>query len=276
MDISDPAAPSEVTSAFMPTSVGSYAGEGIQVIRMDNQHFSGDLLIHQNETCPFGPPPAVPNLADGISLWNVTDPLHPTPVTLHTGDFTNPNGGRDPAPNQTHSIRVWTNAFDKRTYAVLVDEEELTDIDILDITNPFAPVLLNDTLDLDEPPFEVDQPTPPNLTASFSHDMTGSISQIDTYTVPEAQDPAFATDYGHLSEHEVAMAPENGIAYLSYYSAGLRVVQYGKDGIHEVGAFIDEGGNNFWGVEVWHDENGEEFVLASDRDFGLYILKHTP
>ena len=56
---------------------------------------------------------------------------------------------------------------------------------------------------------------------------------------------------------------------------GFRVVQYGKNGIQEVGAFIDEGGNNFWGVEVWHDENGEQYVLASDRDFGLYIFQYT-
>ncbi|HEX2192272.1 MAG TPA: hypothetical protein VHH09_03685 [Acidimicrobiales bacterium] len=38
-----------------------------------------------------------------------------------------------------------------------------------------------------------------------------------------------------------------------------------------MGAFIDEGGNNFWGVEVWHDETGRRYVLlASDKDFGLY------
>ena len=523
VDISDPTAPQEIPSAFMPTSVGSFAGEGIQVVTMRNQYFNGDLLVHQNETCPFGPAPTVPSMAGGISLWNVTDPLHPVPVKLHTGDFTNLAGGMDPRPNQTHSMRVWTNSFDKRTYVALVDDEEFTDVDILDITNPFAPVLVNDTLDLAEPPFDVAQPTPTNLTAVFSHDLmiekigqryvmnvnywdggyvlldvtdprpghvqliaesdyaaldeerlarghaispegnahqselspnrkfmigtdedfnpyrvvatvtsglyngtgytatsssgtpgiaagtsiagtptfvglacspitpgtgvalvergtctfqqkletieaagyssgivfnalrpdcmggifmaaegdipfvfvnrlaglqllgvagvtaanacttatpavgssvssttiaaifdgwgyvrlfgtdiphkrglTGSISQIDTYSVAEAQDPAYASGFGHLSVHEVAMAPETGLAYQSYYSAGLRVVEYGKNGIKEVGAFIDEGGNNFWGVEVWHDEHGEQFVLASDRDYGLYIFQYTP
>ncbi|MBA2281172.1 MAG: hypothetical protein M3527_00065 [Actinomycetota bacterium] len=522
MDISNPAAPAEVTSAFIPTSVGSYAGEGVQVIRMDNQFFQGDLLVHQNETCPSGPAPPTPNLSGGISLWNVTNPTAPTPVTLHTGDFTNPAGGNDPAPNQTHSMRLWTNEFNGRTYASLVDDEELADIDILDITNPFAPVLVNE-LDLDLPPFSVTQPAPANLTRSNSHDMVvdkvgqryvmtvgywdggyvlldvtdpapgrvqliaesdyaaldeerlarghqispegnahqvelspnrkfligtdedfnphrvvatitsgpfagteytattasgtppiqagtsisgtptfvgqacselpagsgialvergtcsfqvkldvitaagytsgivfnslrqdclagarmlaagvipfvfvnrlaglqllgvvgttatnacttespvpgspvsstaieaifdgwgyvrlfstniprragqpGSITQIDTYAVPESQDPAYASNFGHLSVHEVAMAPETGLAYLSYYSAGLRVVRYGTGGIEEVGAFIDQGGNNFWGVEVWHDENGVEFILASDRDYGLYILQYTP
>jgi hypothetical protein len=71
------------------------------------------------------------------------------------------------------------------------------------------------------------------------------------------------------------MDPDNSLAYVSYYAAGFRVLQYGRSGIKEVGAFIDEGGNNFWGVEVWHDETGEKYVLASDRDFGLYIFQYT-
>ncbi|MFN2505268.1 MAG: hypothetical protein ABR540_13775 [Acidimicrobiales bacterium] len=108
VDISNPAAPFEVPDAFIPTSPGSYAGEGIQVIPMANQFFTGDLLIHQNETCPANPPP--PSAAQGgISLWNVTDPTNSQPVKLHTGDFTNPAGGLDPWPNQTHSMYAWTN-----------------------------------------------------------------------------------------------------------------------------------------------------------------------
>ncbi|MBC6450508.1 PA domain-containing protein [Actinokineospora xionganensis] len=518
MDISDPANPAEVLDAFIPTSAGSYAGEGIQVIHVENASFTGDLLAHQNETCPGQTPPA-PNRG-GISLWDVTDPRDPKPVALHTGDFSNPSGATDPAPNSTHSMRMWTNNFDNRSYVALVDNEELADVDIMDITNPYAPVMVNDTLDL-VAQFGVNQATPSNLTSTFSHDMmitkvgqryvmnvnywdggyvlldvtdprpgkvaliaesdygpldeerlarghsispegnahqselspnnkfmigtdedfnpyrvtatidsgpyagqsyiatqasntppidqnttisgpttyvgegcapvapgtgtalvergtcafqvkldnitaagysagivfqnarpdclagvtmlasgtlpyvfvnrlnglkllgvpgvteanacttaspspgpgetttikavfdgwgyvrlfstsiphkagtTGAISQLDTYSVPEAQDPAYATGFGDLSVHEVAMDPDNSsLAYLSYYAAGLRVLEYGKNGIQEVGAFIDEGGSNFWGVEVWKDENGEKYILGSDRDFGLYVFKY--
>ena len=522
IDISDPSNPVEVTSAFIPTTVGNYAGEGIQVIPMNNAFFSGDLLIHQNETCPSGQPqPVAPNVG-GISLWNVTDPTHPVPVRLHAGDFTNPAGGNDPGPNQTHSMYAWTNELNGRTYVSLIDDEELADIDILDITDPFNPVLVNDTLDLDAPPFNVGQATPTNLTSSFSHDMhvqkigqryvmnvnywdggyvlldvtnptagnvqliaesdyaaldeerlargheispegnahqselspnrkfligtdedfnpyrvtaritsgpwagteytatsasdtppvdadtsivgtptfvglgcpgtvapgdgialiergtcsfqekldtitaagydagivfntvrsdclsrvtmlaagsipyvfvnrvtglqllqdagvtsanactratssssgsastsieaifdgwgyvrlfqtnipqqrgmTGSIAHLDTYAIPESQSPAYAVGFGDLSVHEVAVDPAGDLAYLSYYAGGFRVIRYGKAGISEVGAFIDEGGNNFWGVEIWTDENGEQYVLASDRDYGLYILRYT-
>ncbi len=52
------------------------------------------------------------------------------------------------------------------------------------------------------------------------------------------------------------------------------MVQYSNRGIQEVGAFIDEGGNNFWGVEVHEHPNGQVYALASDRDFGLYILQY--
>jgi hypothetical protein len=43
----------------------------------------------------------------------------------------------------------------------------------------------------------------------------------------------------------------------------------------EVGHFIDEGGNNFWGVALAEDQNGDRIILASDRDFGLYIFRYT-
>ena len=104
---------------------------------------------------------------------------------------------------------------------------------------------------------------------------TGSATQIDTYAIPESQDPAYASGFGDLSVHEVAIDPEEPLAYLSYYAGGFRVLEYGTGGLTEVGAFIDEGGNNFWGVEVY-ERGGETYVLASDRDFGLYVFQYTP
>jgi hypothetical protein len=517
IDISNPRRPSEVRSAFMETTQHNYAGEGSDVLRMDNRFFDGVLFMHQNETCPNAPAPTQPGTRGGINIWDVSDPESPELLVKHAGDY--PGGLSDVQANQTHSQFAWTNKFTNRSYVVLVDDEEFTDLDILEITNPRSPVLINDTLDLNEAPFEVDQDSPSNLTDSFSHDMTvkrigrryvmsvsywdggyvqldvtdptpgnvsliaesdyaqldeerlargheispegnghqselspdnrflvatdedfnpyrvvatidsgpyngteytatsgsdvpaidadtrisgeptfvgeacsplpagdgvalvergtcsfqikldnieaagydagivfnavrpdclgqvlmlaegdipfvfvnrltglqllqvagvtednacttaspgagspvasttieaifdgwgyirlfrtdipgrvgqpGSISQIDTFTVPEAQDPAFASGFGDLSVHEVAMDPERRLAYISYYSAGFRILKYGNRGLREVGAFIDEGGNNFWGVEV-HEVDDRQYVLASDRDFGLYIFQ---
>jgi hypothetical protein len=512
MDIRNPRKPAEVRRAFMPTSPGSYAGEGAQVIEIGKR----DVFIHQNETCDDSL--VEPGKVGGISLWDVTRPRSPEPLALHAGD----KDGESDA-NTVHSMYAWRNAFDKRTYVVLVDNEEFQDVDIMDITNPKRPVMVNDTLDLVDL-FGVDQESPENLTSVFSHDMMvyrvgsryvmtmsywdggyvmldvtdptpgnvslvadhdyraldeerlkrgqeispegnahqnelspnkrfmiatdedfnpfrgvatiddgqyagteytaasgsdtpairpdnpmtgdttfvgractadqppapgsgialiergvcafqekldnvkaagysggivfnndpgcdaivsmavegdipfvfvtrttglqllnqtdtacgtatpapgsdsaattvgavfdgwgyvrlfrtnipqsgeGSIRQRDTYAIPESQDRRFAEDFGDLSVHEVAMDADGKRAYLSYYSGGFRVVEYGRQGIKEVGAFIDEGGSKPRGVETYRHTfkrkgkvRSRDYVLASDRDYGLYILKH--
>jgi hypothetical protein len=117
----------------------------------------------------------------------------------------------------------------------------------------------------------------------FSVDVdTGILTELDTYAIPEAMDPAFAEGFGDLSVHEVATDPTDpDLAYLSYYSGGLRAIQIVNGELVEVGGYIDPvggvteaGGNNFWGVEVWtHPDTGEEYILASDRDSGLWIFQ---
>jgi hypothetical protein len=121
------------------------------------------------------------------------------------------------------------------------------------------------------------------------HDATNpNLPIIGHYAIPEAFDPALASGFGALSIHEVKTdpRPDVNIGYISYYSGGFRVVRFSKKGIFEIGRFIDEGGNDFWGVFPIGDEtsghgypNGatteNPYVLASDRDFGLYIFRYT-
>jgi hypothetical protein len=104
-----------------------------------------------------------------------------------------------------------------------------------------------------------------------------SLEEIDAYAIDEALDPDFAFGFGDLSVHEVAVDPvEQGLAYLSYYSGGLRVIRYGDRGIKEVGHYFDKKGNDFWGVEVhFLPKTHEKLILASDRDSGLWIFKFT-
>jgi hypothetical protein len=519
VDISDPTAPHEV--GFLPTTDGSYAGEGSQVITADYGDYAGrQLFLHQNETCDaaMGAATGKSPYLGGINIWDVTDPLEAELLVEHAGD----TDGVRANPNTVHSMYAWNSHVDERVYAVLVDNVEWTDVDIMDITDPTNPVMVNDTLDLVDL-FDVGQDSPSNLTSIFNHDMMvyrmgdryvmnvnywdggyvlldvtdptpgnvtliaesdyaeldeerlkrgheitpegnahqselspdfdyligtdedfnpyrvvatitsgafagtefsavsasdtpdvdenttvsgattyvgracgpvpagegialiergdcafqdkidnvtaagydaglvfniagggcngfvrmlaagdipflfvqretglqilgqdvsgdaactaetpapgspsadvhieavfdgwgyvrlfrtdipkevgapGSITQIDTYAIPESQDAAYASGFGDLSVHEVAIDPRRDVdlAYFSYYAGGFRVVEYGQKGLKEVGAFIDEGGNNFWGVEV-HEIDGETYVLASDRDFGLYIFQYAP
>jgi hypothetical protein len=103
----------------------------------------------------------------------------------------------------------------------------------------------------------------------------GKMTELDTYAIPETHDVTKATGFGDLSVHEVAMSHrKNDLAYFSYYSGGFRVARIVNGELVETGRFIDEGGNNFWGVQVW-EHDGKEYVLASDRDYGLYIFEYT-
>ncbi len=105
---------------------------------------------------------------------------------------------------------------------------------------------------------------------------TGKLTELDQYAIPEAHDQSKATGFGDLSVHEVATSPSvANRAYLSYYSGGFRVIEIVDDEIVEVGAFIADGGNNFWGVQVFQ-HNGQELVAASDRDSGLWIFRYNP
>ena len=103
----------------------------------------------------------------------------------------------------------------------------------------------------------------------------GKMTELDTYAIPQAHDPAFATGFGDLSVHEVAASRQvANRMYFSYYSGGFRVAEIEADQIVEKGHYIDAAGNNFWGVEVF-EKDGVEYVAASDRDHGLWIFKYT-
>ena len=105
-----------------------------------------------------------------------------------------------------------------------------------------------------------------------------TLDEIDNYSIPEAIDPAYASGFGTMSVHEVAMDKAENVAYLSWYDAGIRVVKFGSSGIEEVGHYIDANGNDFWGVEAHRlpgDATKTTYILASDRDSGLWIFRYT-
>ena len=111
--------------------------------------------------------------------------------------------------------------------------------------------------------------------------------EVGQITIPETADPAFAAGFGDLTVHEVEVprgdpneggpAPDDDrLAYFSWYSGGFRVVDISDPANPaEVGHYIDPRGNNLWGVALAKDQNGERLVLASDRDFGLFVFRYT-
>jgi hypothetical protein len=101
------------------------------------------------------------------------------------------------------------------------------------------------------------------------------LTAVDHYAIPEAMDEQFATGFGDLSVHEFATDPQVNLAYSSYYAGGLRVMSFGDQGLDEVGKFIDDGGNDFWGVEAVNHPAAGRLIALSDRDFGLYLARYT-
>jgi hypothetical protein len=111
--------------------------------------------------------------------------------------------------------------------------------------------------------------------------------EIAQITIPETADEDFAIGSGDLTVHEVEVprgdpseggpAPDDDlVAYFSWYAGGFRVFDISNpSNPAELGRYIDPNGNNFWGVALAEDESGDRIVLASDRDFGLFIFRYT-
>jgi hypothetical protein len=135
------------------------------------------------------------------------------------------------------------------------------------------------------------------ITASSQFDGWGYSRVLDTsgadpvelaqITIPQTADEEFASGFGDLTVHEVEVPrgdPNEGgpnvdddlLAYFSWYAGGLRVVDISDpSNPTEVGHYIDEAGNNFWGVALAEDQDGNRIILASDRDYGLFIFRYT-
>ena len=166
VDIRNPEAPVEV--AFVPSKEGSYPGEGVQALHIDTPKFDGDILVTNNEKCkePAG--------FGGMNIYDVTKPDRPTPLAVGVGDSTGLGSNLKKSAHQIHSVFAW-DAGDK-AYAVMVDNEEGTDVDIVDITNPRKAKLIAE-YDLDVMFPQIKQALPKNLVEIFLHDMI--VKKID-------------------------------------------------------------------------------------------------
>jgi len=241
VDISDLENPVEV--GFIPTQQDTLVGEGMQVVHVETAQFTGDVLLMNHEQCGK-------NGKAGISLWDVTNPLKPRKLSEHFGDFTTDGVQNTPHDaNQTHSAFIWQD--DGRAYLVATDDDEASDVDIFDITNPKKPVLVGE-FDLND--YGVSQPEL-GLTDSFLHDMV--VKEIDGrqimllsywdggYVLLDVGDPANPV---FLGDSDYATADPEVLA-----AFGISLVPEGNG--HQ--------------AEFTSDNR---FVIATDEDFDPYRL----
>lgn len=145
VDISDPANPQKTT--FIPSRPDTRVND-VKAFHFDGlaSGFTGDVLLHSNENCGTHQ-----NRVGGISLWDVSTPAAPVSLAEGVGDT---NHGELPRARQVHNIYAWQDG--DRAYAAIVDDEELLDVDILDITDPADPVHVGETGLPDWPGVNVD------------------------------------------------------------------------------------------------------------------------
>ncbi|PUB12392.1 PA domain-containing protein [Yoonia sediminilitoris] len=124
------------------------------------------------------------------------------------------------------------------------------------------------------------------------------LHELGYYAPAEAVEPpaAGAPPVGDLTMHNIEADPrtqdlvpmfnQGPRMFVSWYSLGMRAIEYRpghyhdnsngegsySQNVHEVGRFIAEEGSNFWGVHVDERPNGDQIILASDRNTGLWVF----
>jgi LVIVD repeat len=135
VDISNPANPVKV--GFLNAGGTGYQTEGVQALHISTSAYTGDILVVSNEWClPRSNPSLNPG---GITIYDINDPTDPKRLVQASGDF-DVHGNR---ANESHSAIAWDAG--SRAFVAAIDNEEVEDVDLFEITNPRSPVLLSET-----------------------------------------------------------------------------------------------------------------------------------
>jgi hypothetical protein len=259
VDIRDPEDPQYVGNlASMPNT----RVNDVKVTSMDNQWFSGDLLAATQEPCFLsrGDGASLENKG-GVVLYDVSDPANP--VLLKRAYVKGMSGSS--TNFGVHNTYFWEQ--DGRTYLGIVDDDNIRDFRILDVTKPTNPVEVAavgwpDWLDADSDPqgaFGLG-----SFAATFIHDI-------------------WVEEHDHDGD-----GTDEVIGYLSYWDAGLILLDltdpanpvflgdsdYDTEGPE--GDAIGEEGNSHVAVPAPVEDG--RYVLMGDEDFSPYrsIVTYDP
>ncbi len=132
VDVRKPRVPKK--AGFIDVGDNSYVGEGISLLHLDTPHFRGDVLTVSLEPCE-----STESFNGGMSAFDVTDPNNPVPLFEGFGDFDqHPELGA----NASHSLFSWDAG--QRAFSIIVDNEEATNVDVIEITDPTDPKLIGE------------------------------------------------------------------------------------------------------------------------------------
>jgi hypothetical protein len=245
VDVRDPANPTYVGN--LPSMPNTRVND-VKVTSVDNQWFSGDLLAATQEPCFLTRGDGGDmEKKGGVVLYDVTDPANPallkrTYIKGMSGSSTNFG---------VHNTYFWEHGG--RTYLGLVDNNNLRDFRILDVTKPTNPVEVA---------------------------AVGWPDWLD-----EASDPQGFNGLGSFAAtliHDIWVEEHDGkvIGYLSYWDAGLILLDltdpanpvflgdsdYDTEGPE--GDAVGEEGNSHVAVPAPAEDG--RYVLMGDEDFSPY------
>ena len=201
IDISDPANPVQVNTLPGPSRTKLV---DVTVAHIETAFFQGDLLVVSNENCRFGG-------ARGIEIWDVTDP----PNAELLGSF-----GPRVVPRNTffewgagvHNLYLYQKG-DRAFALITAIEAEKQQIEfglpatgelrIVEVTNPREPVQI--------------------ASWGVKQDLGEPVGQIrrDGTVIGDDCRPVCRGDHAVIILHDVWANPEGTVAYLSYWDAGL-------------------------------------------------------
>ena len=177
VDIEDPAVPAQV--GFIPSPPGTRAND-VKVAHLETPSFTGEILVHSNESCnsPFNPRTQSSGLAaipgqGGVAIYDVTDPLRPRALKQNFLRF------------PVHNTYIWQDG--ERAFMLAVDDVNIQDVHVVDITKPQSPK---------------------EIAVTGQQDWPDDIDSIGD---------------GEVFLHDVWVQENDGlfVAYLSYWDAGL-------------------------------------------------------
>lgn len=132
IDIADPANPAKV--GFIPAKPGTRNND-VKVAHIETRYFNGEILVASNEGCgsPFlprlhangvGGPPG----QGGVAIWDVSDPTKPKALKQNFLDF------------GVHNTFIYQQG--QNAYMLVVDDENVQDLTIVDVTKPQSPKVI--------------------------------------------------------------------------------------------------------------------------------------
>jgi hypothetical protein len=136
VDISNPSTPTKV--GFLNAGGTGYQTEGIQALHIDTDEYTRDILVVSNEWCLAKSNPKLN--PGGITIYDIDDPTNPVRLVRAFGDF-DLHGSR---ANESHSVIAWDTG-EGDAFAAAIDNEEVEDVDLFEITDPSSPVLVAET-----------------------------------------------------------------------------------------------------------------------------------